>query len=318
MSTITSYNILCATDDNYVPYCGIMLTSLFENNKELNFCIYILAEHLSEKSRNEFATLAKKYSQKIEIITVDSKRLKDCPIRTGDHVSIVTYYRLLAPILLPSDVDKILYLDCDMIINGNISALYNEDIKEHPIAMSKDEAFFIEEKYERLDYCKSYAYKNAGVTLINLKYWRENKIADKCLEYISKYPERVKFHDQDTLNAVLHKEIKLLPIKYNLQTGFLYTDYTRYYENDMPEILEATKSPVIIHFTGVSKPWFKDSRHPYRKRFMHYKNISLWKAHPLKENRYSLYERIIRLRNEIIWALGIMKRPKSYIIEEQA
>ena len=115
------YNILCATDDNYVPYCGIMLTSLFENNKGLNFCIYILVEHLSNKSKSEFATLAKKYSQNIEIITVDGEKLKECPIRTGDHVSIVTYYRLLAPILLPSDVDKILYLDCDMIINGNIT-----------------------------------------------------------------------------------------------------------------------------------------------------------------------------------------------------
>ena len=121
----------------------------------------------------------------------------------------------------------------------------------------------------------------------------------------------------DTLNAVLHNEMKLLPIKYNLQTGFLFTDYTRYYGNEMPEILEAIKSPVIIHFTGISKPWFIGSRHPYRKRFMHYKNISLWKTHPLKKHRYSLYERIIRLRNEIIWALGIKKRPESYIIDEQ-
>ena len=312
------YNILCATDDNYVPYCGIMLTSLFENNKEHNFCIYILVEQLSNKSKSEFATLAKKYSQKIEIITVDSKRLKDCPIRTGDHVSIVTYYRLLAPILLPSDVDKILYLDCDMIINGNISTLYNEDIKEHPIAMSKDEAFFEDEKYQRLNYDKKYPYRNAGVALFNIRHWREHNLVEKCFEYISNNPEKVIFHDQDTLNALLHHRIKSLPIKYNLQTGFLLTDYAKNYKNEMPEILEAAKSPVIIHFTGASKPWFKGSRHPYRKRFLHYKNISLWKAHPLKKNKYSLYERIIRLRNEIIWALSIMKRPKTYIIEEQA
>ena len=121
------YNILCATDDNYVPYCGIMLTSLFENNKELKLYIYILAEHLSDRSRNEFATLARNYNQKIEIITVNNDTLKDCPIRIGDYVSIATYYRLLAPILLPSEIDKVLYLDCDIIINDNISELYNED-----------------------------------------------------------------------------------------------------------------------------------------------------------------------------------------------
>ena len=111
MKSATLYNILCATDDNYVPYCGIMLTSLFENNKELKLCIYILAEHLSDKSRNEFATLARNYCQRIEIITVENEVFNKCPIRPGDHVSIVTYYRLLAPILLPSNIDTILYLD---------------------------------------------------------------------------------------------------------------------------------------------------------------------------------------------------------------
>jgi lipopolysaccharide biosynthesis glycosyltransferase len=148
-----------------------MLTSLFENNKELKLYIYILAEHLSDKSRNEFASLARNYNKKIEIITVNNDTLKDCPIRIGDHVSIATYYRLLAPILLPSEIDKVLYLDCDIIINDNISELYNEDTAEHMVAMCKDEAFFIEEKYERLDYCKSYTYKNAGVALINIKHW---------------------------------------------------------------------------------------------------------------------------------------------------
>ena len=317
MKETTLYNILCATDDNYVPYCGIMLTSLFENNKELNLCIYILAEHLNDRSLNEFAELSKNYDQKIKIITVNNDVLKDCPIRLGDHVSIATYYRLLAPYLLPKNIEKILYIDCDIIINGNLSSLYEINIKGHPIAMSKDEAYFIEEKYTRLDYSRSYTYKNAGVALINLKHWRENDIANICLEYISKNPEKLTFHDQDTINAVLHKEIKLLPIKYNLQTGFLLTDYSKHFEKEMVEILEAAKEPVIIHYTGVSKPWYKDSKHPYTKRFLYYKSMSLWKDYPLIKNRTSIYNRFIQIRNEIIWFLGIKKRPKSYIIDKQ-
>ena len=80
------YNILCATDDKYVPYCGIMLTSLFENNKELNFCIYILTEYLSDKSKNELEALASNYKQKIEVIAINNEILKCCPIRKEDHV----------------------------------------------------------------------------------------------------------------------------------------------------------------------------------------------------------------------------------------
>lgn len=308
--------ILCTPDDNYVPYCGIMLTSLFENNKDIDFEVYIMCETLELKNIENLELLSKRYNTKIHIIHVNKSTFKDCPIRNGDHVSIAAYYRLIAADILPKNLDRILYLDCDIIINSNITELYDHDINKYAFGAIIDEEYFNNAKYERLYYDKKYSYINSGVILFNLDYWRENNIAEKCLEYISKYPERIKFHDQDTLNAVLYKEMKLLPIRYNLQTGFLLTDYTRYYEDEMPEILEAAKSPVIIHFTGASKPWFKGSRHPYRKRFMHYKNISLWKAHPLKKNKSSLYERIIRLRNEVIWALGIMKRPKSYIIDK--
>lgn len=310
------YNILCSTDDNYVPYCGIMLTSLFENNKELDIEVYLMCESLNEKNLDDLNQLSKKYRVNIQIVKMDNTIFKYCPIRPNDHVSLVTYYRLVAADVLPEHIDKVLYLDCDMIVNSNISGLYNQDMEGCPIAMSKDETFFTEEIYERLNYNKKYTYGNAGVALINIKHWREYNITNKCLEYIVTHPQEVLFHDQDTLNAVLHKKMKLLPIKYNLQTGFLLSHYTQFYKNEMEEIMEAAVSPVIIHFTGVSKPWYKGSRHPYRKRFMHYKNISLWKAHPLKKNKSSLYERIIRLRNEVIWALGIMKRPKSYIIDK--
>lgn len=309
--------ILCTPDDNYIPYCGIMLTSLFENNKDLDICVYVMCEHLEENNIADLKRLSGNYNADIKFITVNKETFKDCPIRTGDHVSIAAYYRLIAADILPKNLDRILYLDCDIIINSDITGLYDHDINEYAFGAIIDEAYFNNVKYERLCYDKKYFYINSGVILFNLDYWRKNNIAEKCLEYISKYPERVKFHDQDTLNAVLHKEMKLLPIKYNLQTGFLLTDYERYYKNEMSEILEATKSPVIIHFTGASKPWFEGSRHPYHKRFMHYKNLSLWKAHPLKKNQSGLYDRIIRFRNEIVWRLGIKKRPRSYIIEEE-
>ena len=311
------YNILCSTDNNYIPYCGIMLTSLFENNKELNFCIYILTEHLSDRSKNELATLANSYNQRIEIITVDSEILKNCPIRQGDHVSIATYYRLLAPKLLPSNIEKILYLDCDMIIDSDITDLYNVDINGYPIAMSLDETFFDDEKYQRLDYDKKYLYQNAGVALFNIKYWRDNNIVEKCFEYISNNADKIIFHDQDTLNALLHKEIKQLPIKYNLQTGFLYNAYKKNYKNEIDDIMEAAMSPIIIHYTGPGKPWFKGSRHPFVKKYIYYKKLSIWSNTPLLKVKLSLKDKIHKLVTTLVWKLGIKKIPKTYIIDKQ-
>ena len=74
--------------------------------------------------------------------------------------------------------------------------------------------------YNRLQYSPSLGYFNAGVLLVNLRYWRENNLSESFFEIINKYPERLRYHDQDVLNIVL-KEIKLtLPLKYNVQHGY--------------------------------------------------------------------------------------------------
>ena len=309
------YNILCATDDKYVPYCGIMLTSLFENNKELNFCIYILVEQLSNKSKNEFATLARIYNQRIEIITVDSEKLKDCPIQSDDYVSIATYYRLLAPILLPQNVEKILYLDCDMIVDGNIEDLYNTDIENVAVATVLDEDYLNEAKYKRLEYLKSTHYFNAGMLLINLSYWRKTDVMQRCLNYIKDKKEILTFHDQDTLNYILRDEKKELHTKYNLQTGLLYKN-RKLEQHIIKEIDEAVNSPIIIHYTGLNKPWINDSNHPYANIFLYYKSISLWNS-----DEYTIYNRNKINFKEIIlniaYRLKIKKRYYNFIIEKQ-
>lgn len=308
-------NILCTPDDNYVPYCGIMLTSLFENNKGEEFNVFIMCESLDTKNIEDFERLSKQYNVRIEIKQIDKTIFKECPIRLGDHVSIAAYYRLIAAKILPEDIDKILYLDCDVIINGSIKDLYNTDISEFAFGAVMDEAYFFESKYERLCYDKKYNYINSGVLLFNIDFWRKNDTTNECLEYISKYPERVRLHDQDTLNAVCHKKIKILPIKYNLQTGFILTQFT-YEKQVKSEIDSCSLSPVIIHFTGRFKPWHKYSKHPYTRRFLHYKKISIWNSLKIIDNT-NLIEKAKRYMLEIIWFLGIKKRPKSYIIKKQ-
>ena len=309
-------NILCTPDNKYAPYCGIMLTSLFENNKSFNIEVYIMCETLNSKNLKDIDLLSKHYNTKIHIIQVNNNTFKDCPIRTGDHISIAAYYRLIAADVLPDKLEKILYLDCDMIVDSNIKELYDYDIENYAFGAIIDEDYLNGAKYERLKYDKSFSYINSGVILFNLEYWRKNRLAKKCLDYISEYPERIKFHDQDTLNAVLHKEMRLLPLKYNFQTGFLYK--TRRLEQQfIDEIDESLHSPVIIHYTGANKPWYKDSKHPFTKRYMYFKNISLWSDTPLLKEKTSFKEKMQKLFAEIVWKLGIKKRPETYIIKSQ-
>lgn len=311
-------NILCATDDNYTPYCGIMLTSLLENNRDVETAIYILTDGISSENEAILRSLEDKYSCKIFILKVNADDFKDCPIDPEtDHVSLAAYYRLALTSLLPASLHKILYLDCDMIINGPLSALYNTEIDNVACGVVKDEASMWNIHYNRLGVAKdtTHPYFNSGVLLINLDYWRKHNIQHQCMECITANKSRLAFHDQDTLNLVLAGKVKYLPVKYNLQRELLLQEvFNEVSSSEQEEILQACKNADIIHYTGSSKPWVKGCKHPLAFLWLKYKSLSLWRKKPLLKNKKNLKELFFEIRNKIIWSLGLKRKPYSYII----
>lgn len=311
-------NILCCTDEQYAPLYGIMLTSLFDHNKDEFFNIYVLTAGLSKDCLTRFQHLTEHNHATINFIIVNDDMMRKCPIREGDHVTLAAYYRIIAPLYLPSELDKILYLDGDIIINGKINELWNTDISRYAMGAVIDEAYFRDEPYVRLGYEKEHSSINSGVLLINLNYWKKYDVINRCMNCIEKMADKLLFHDQDTLNVVLNKEIKLLPLNYNFQRGFIdYAFYNNFDSKYQEEINSVKYNPVVIHFTGYSKPWHKGCRHPFTTYFLYYWKKSLWHDMPLVSIKPSLKQRLLAIRNEIIWALGIKKRPKTYLIEKQ-
>ncbi len=311
-------NILCATDNKYVPYCGIMLTSLFENNRDQKICVYVLTGGLKKDNSRSLQELGNSYGHTVKIIEIDNSVFAQCPINPEtDHVSIATYYRIAVEKLLPADIDRILYLDCDMIINGPLIELYSAVINGFACGAVIDEAFMEEDPYKRCGIMNDSAnpYFNTGMLLINLTYWRENNVMDQCMNFIAANKDRIAFHDQDTLNGVLHKRIRYVGLKYNLPKGLLLKEvFNRVESNIQIEVRNACMAPTIIHYTGAGKPWIKGCHHPFTPIWLRYKNASAWKHIPLIDTKPSLSHRFRTLRNEIIWQLGLKKRPYSYII----
>lgn len=311
-------NILCSTDDNYVPYCGVMLTSLFESNIGEDFRVFVLTDGLNEVNKRAMAEFATRYNQSIEIIKVNSALFKDCPYNPAtDHVSEAAYYRLAVAEILPREMDRILYLDCDIVVNGKIKQYYDSSLKGSPCGVVRDEACNVLEPYARLGISQEIdkPYFNSGVLLINLEYWREHKLFNKFMEYVVRNRERLEFHDQDTLNGVLRGNVVYMPATFNLQRGFLLTQYFDIDNEERKiEIMAAVKNPVIIHYTGYMKPWNNSDRHPMRYLWRSYLEKSLWKTLPMIDEKEGLKDKFMRVRNEIIWKLGILPRPKSWII----
>lgn len=311
-------HILCATDDAYVPICGIMLTSLFISNPQNDLHVFILVDSLKNENEKLFFKLAESYHQTIEIIHIDQSKFKDCPIRDYDHVSLATYYRLLAPILLPTAIDKVIYLDCDMLIVRDIASLWNYDVSAYAVAACCDEDFTSEEKYIRLAYPPACRYVNAGMLVMNLKYWRGHSIVEACFSYISGNAEKLCLHDQDTINYVLRDRKLLLPPRYNLQTGYLYKKYMFdcYPESFRESVWAALGSPVIIHYSGSAKPWKSCcSAHPYSRYFEKYKKLSFWKDEPGPQA--GIYYYVSRFYHHLQYGLGLAQPLERFIITKQ-
>lgn len=306
MNRVETINILCGTDNNYAPYYGIMLTSLFECNKEYAFDVYVFVSgDLSEVNRKKFKKLEQKYGDRIVLMTIDADRLKDCPVRELDdsgtcaYLNQTAYYRLLAAELLPASVKKIIYLDGDIVINGDVRPLWNVDLTDKAIACVGDCDVADKEIEKRLGYAPDKGYFNAGVAVYNLDYWRKERVSDRIFAYIKERKEQLKYMDQDAVNGVLWAEKVLLPERFNFQTPYFapyfWIDYT---EDFRRALLDECKKAVVIHYCCALKVWdFRYWGGPFYAVWNKYRKMSFWRnAHiirPLRTYGKFLFNRLL-------------------------
>ena len=128
-------NIVCATDDNFVQHCTIMLTSLLLNNKGVN--IYLLTEGLKFENEKIIREQVEVLGGTLNVCFIDTSIVERFPMpadKNLTHISRATYYRLLIPEILPLDVGKVIYLDCDIIVNGSLQELWDVNMAEYALA----------------------------------------------------------------------------------------------------------------------------------------------------------------------------------------
>jgi len=175
-------------------------------------------------------------------------------VSTVDHLTNVTYYRLLLHTKI-LDFDKCIWLDSDTIVCSDICELYNYDIGDNYIAGVPAPGFHLHPKYhcERLEISTLMGYVNAGVLLMNFRKLREDKLEEVFLKLSYNRYEVV---DQDVLNVACYGKISLLDFRFNFQPSRVF-EANEYITNVFPinEIAQAYKSPTVVHFLDAIKPW---------------------------------------------------------------
>ena len=268
--------IVCCLDDHFVEYCGMMLDSLFVHNPNEKFRVHIIFNStVCVKTKERLSALGKKFSFDFCFYTLNNDLIKSFPTNEKDHISLSAYIRLFMADLLPDGVDKVLYLDGDMMIVDSVRDLWNTEIDDVMVAAVEERYPFDTNSPDRLHYPREYSYFNSGVMLINLKKWKEADITRRFLDYIQKYPERIRLHDQDVLNALLFDKKKFISIRWNLMDFFLYKR-PEVQERRIKDWEEAIHHPAIIHFTGKRKPWLHFCDSPYRDLYARFARKRGW------------------------------------------
>lgn len=238
-------SIAYAPDDNYVNQTVVSMKSALEHNEQVEFII--MYSKLSAESMQKLGAVG----GSLRLIKMDESQFSDLTL--SKWVTVQAWFRIKLPDLC-KDLDKILYLDCDTLIRGNLDELFSMDLTGKYLAGVKD-VWGVSKYVKRLG-MKSGVYVNSGMLLFNCDYCRKEHFFDKVVDFAKNNAKIIEFCDQDSINKVVDEHKLVISPKYNLMDTWWRGGYYEFEGEEEAEYLQAKENPVIAHLTGL-KPAFK-------------------------------------------------------------
>lgn len=297
-------NVVYHSSDSFASVLSVSIASIMENNKGMDdITFYVLEKQMTEESKHKLTQMVAAYNRKLVLIPMpDMQKDFNFPIaRVRKKWILDSYCRLFLGSILPNEVERVLYLDCDTLCHGDLQEFWDMDLQGCYCGAVTDAVG--EHYYELFDMNKTSRYCNSGMILFDLKRWREDGMEDKVAEYVREKNGFVFFMEQSVMNIVLQDKIKILHPKFNTYTlisGLNNQELKwlrhckRFYSKQ--ECDEARKDPRLIHLTNLflvkGRPWLEGNNHPFRDIFMSYRALTPWKDEPLMKDNSSKTKQI--------------------------
>ena len=257
--------LIFGVDGSYSQHLAVTLVSLLENNPENRFDILVVTLDMGQDDRDRIIGLAARFGNvMLRFQPFDIGRYSH--FRTDGHISHASYLRIFIPEILPESEEKVLYLDCDIVVRHDIAALWKLDLGDRMLGAARN-LFFV--RHDDLAMPAGADYFNAGVLLMNLKRWREADGTARLIRFIEAHHDHLWAHDQDALNAVFCGEFLELAPTWNFQTSMLWSEPDGL-SLSYPEFRRLLADPGIVHYTSPSKPWHFSNTHPYKSTYYQY------------------------------------------------
>ena len=294
-------NVLYASDNGFSDILGVSLQSLLSTTKQ-TVSVYVVSESITAKNKENLFQVCASFHQYISFIDMPSlSTANDQKIDIGRY-SISMFSRFMVDTLLPRDIHRLIYLDCDTLVVQDISMLWSLELSGKTMGAMNDLRSSL--------YCKNLGmevggcYVNSGVLLIDLDRYRELKLESILLEGVIKYNGLLEFPDNDILCKTLAQEIIQLPHQFNAISLLYSCSFSELRRMRHPSHMitksayeDAVVHPAIVHFTSCvsfkSRPWEAQCNHPMVNLFLEIRAQTPWANMPLRKNEMRLKKRFV-------------------------
>ncbi|MFC6170142.1 glycosyltransferase family 8 protein [Loigolactobacillus jiayinensis] len=267
-------SIKIASTSNH-EFCTPLLTlyiSILEQNSAADFEFFIIDDGLEPLDYHYLNVLCQQYGNCLRITFLRIDPAGYAKAATNARIIQAAYYRIDLPETL-REQQRLLYLDCDMVCHGDLRPLWQQDLQGNIIGAVED-AGYVEARLDKMHVPhQNKRYFNSGLMLIDMSHWRQAKISQQTKTFIAENTDRLRYHDQDALNAILADRWLPLHPKYNAQSRLLWREQQHSDPTEERRNEAARQNPVLLHYSGYRKPWNPTDHHPAAAAFNAYQPL---------------------------------------------
>jgi lipopolysaccharide biosynthesis glycosyltransferase len=271
-----SLHVVLASDARFaMPLSVTMCSAALNCNARRDITFYVLQHGVGRELRERVERSLVR-TPNVRVVWLDVSFADLSEFKTHGHLNPMTYARLLIPWLIPTDVERVIYLDSDLVVLGNLAELWDMEFGSRKLLAVQDRIVQSVDgplglsNYREIGIARDTAYFNAGVLLLDLKRWRADKVSEAVLEYLRINRHIIQMVDQEALNAVLFNSWGHLEQRWNWQVGRLHPSRRE------PVSVGQGGEPSIIHFTTAAKPWLPGCPYQEKKLFFEYLDRTEW------------------------------------------
>ena len=264
--------VLLCSDRRFCQHMAVTIASLLKNNAGNRFRLIVILDQYDAALAERLRTTVNQFDNaQIEFKVFETSSFAH--FRVGHHISLAAYLRLFITSLVDPDIDKLIYLDSDLVVRGDIRALWNTDVSRYFLGAVADP---YSDNHENLGFRKDEKYFNSGVLLVNVAKWREENVLPKFISYAEKNAGLIRWYDQCVLNAVFRGQVLFLPYRWNFPARNADLPASAL-DMSKEEFAKLRKNPSIVHYTTSAKPWLYVYEPHYKCLYYEYLALTPWR-----------------------------------------